>query len=71
MREKYIHKQKVGFRPKRGYIDYIFILRQYVEHGNTFHRTITTIFCIFKSASDSVDQEALFHCILAQDVLQK
>ena len=65
-RENYIREQQAGFRPGRGCIDHIFTLRQHLEHRNTFHRPTIVMFLDLKAAFDSVDREALFHCMLTQ-----
>ena len=69
-RENYIREQQAGFRPGRGCIDHIFTLRQHLEHRNTFHRPTIVMFLDLKAAFDSVDREALFHCMLTQGVPQ-
>ena len=70
-RENYIREQQAGFRPGRGCIDHIFTLRQHLEYRNTFHRFTIVIFLDLKAAFDSVDREALFHCMLTHGVPSK
>ena len=70
-RENYIREQQADFRPGRGCIDHIFTLRQHLEHRNTFHRSTIVMFLDLKAAFDSVDREALFHCMLTQSVPPK
>ena len=64
-RENYIREQQAGFRLECGCIDHIFTLRQHLEHRNTFHRPTIVMSLDLKAAFDSVDLEALFHCMFA------
>ena len=70
-RENHIREQQAGFRPGRGCIDHIFKLHQHLEHRNTFHRSTIVMFLDLKATFDSVNREALFHCILTQAVPPK
>ena len=70
-RENYIREQQAGVRPGRGCIEHMFTLRQHLERRNTFHRPTIVMFLDLKAAFDSVDREALFHCMLMQGVSPK
>ena len=67
-KENHIREQWAGFRPGRGYIDHIFLLRQHLEHRNTFHRSTILMFFNLKAVFDSVNREVLFHCMSAKGV---
>ena len=69
-REQTIREQG-GLRPGRGCVDQIFTLRQYMEHGHTYHRATIYVSPDLKAAFDSVDRLELFNLLLTQGVPEK
>ena len=70
-RENQICEQQAEFRPGRGCIDHIFILRQNLEHRSIFCSPTMAVFLDLKAAFDSVNRKTLFDLMLRQGVPPK
>lgn len=62
-REKCIRETQAGFRPGRGCVDQLFILRQILEHGHVFRRSKISVFLELKETFDSVDGTIWWRCL--------
>ena len=58
--DKILREEQAGFRPKRGTIEQLFILRNIIEQSYEWNSNIYMIFVDFQKALDSIHRETLW-----------
>ena len=70
-RDKRTRPNQGGFRPGRGCIDQIFVLRRVLEHRSQYQQPTLACFVDFRAAFDSVDRQSLWSIMLSDGLPPK
>ena len=66
--DKILREEQAGFRPKRGTLEQIFVLRNIIEQTYEWNDNIYMIFVDFQKAFDSIHRETLWKIMEAYGI---
>ena len=71
IRDSRAQSNQGGFRPGRGFVDQIFILRRILEYRFKYQQPVVACFIDFRAAFDSIDRNALWKVMLYDGAPEK